>query len=448
MKLLRITLLTWCVIIISMVMINPSYQLNLRGVNPKYENEYKSDNLVCDGGKTQLKPDQINDNYCDCEDGFDEPGTAACSHLIQPIHKFHCQNAGYFSKDIFQAYVDDGICDCCDGSDEKSGACENTCHKMGKDILAELKKERDSIQRGVQKRQIYIEQAESEIISKRKELKEKKIALETLKPKLEHAEKAKNSAESQERVEKDLLRVKLEKEQAEENKKEVVEEKVNEEETKEEVQKEDVDKPTTNDPPKLKQFWNAKGELETIVEEDEEKVEEKKEEKVEEKKEEPEQLKSFKTEEAENARNAYNVAKRELEDVEKSIRDIENLLKGNYGESNEFFTLRSHCFTIQDRQYTYELCPYNSVNQKSGGSSTLMGSFDKFEDNLWIFSNGQSCWQGPNRSTKVTLECGAMEKIVNVDEPSKCEYTMTFQTPAACTKDTLKNVEKKLNLLK
>ncbi|VDK37171.1 unnamed protein product [Dibothriocephalus latus] len=59
---------------------------------------------------------RVNDDYCDCRDGSDEPGTSACIDM-----KFYCENAGHKSKFIFSSFVNDKVCDCCDGSDEYLG---------------------------------------------------------------------------------------------------------------------------------------------------------------------------------------------------------------------------------------------------------------------------------------------------------------------------------------
>lgn len=94
-----------------------------RGLNPAQKAHYAADPFVCDGGKTKLYPPQVNDEYCDCEDGSDEPGTSACSNSY-----FFCQNKGYRIVKIPSSRVADGVCDCCDGSDEYVyNTCFNTC---------------------------------------------------------------------------------------------------------------------------------------------------------------------------------------------------------------------------------------------------------------------------------------------------------------------------------
>ena len=76
----------------------------------------------CDNGQ-QINKNSVNDFFCDCMDGSDEPGTSAC-----PGTAFHCVNPGYRVIKIPSSRVDDGICDCCDGSDEGYiKSCSNTC---------------------------------------------------------------------------------------------------------------------------------------------------------------------------------------------------------------------------------------------------------------------------------------------------------------------------------
>jgi hypothetical protein len=63
--------------------------------------------FTCDSGAKKFDVARINDNYCDCADGSDEPGTSACSHTTAV---FHCANAGFFSQDVPTSHVNDQIC--------------------------------------------------------------------------------------------------------------------------------------------------------------------------------------------------------------------------------------------------------------------------------------------------------------------------------------------------
>lgn len=93
-----------------------------------------------------LSFEQVNDDICDCPDGSDEPGTAAC-----PNNYFYCQNVGHIPGKLASSRVNDGVCDydvCCDGSDEQglsssnptAPKCENKCKEINARYVAELKK--------------------------------------------------------------------------------------------------------------------------------------------------------------------------------------------------------------------------------------------------------------------------------------------------------------------
>jgi len=66
--------------------------------------------FTCLDGLKKLSLRDFNDDFCDCVDGSDEPGTNACNN-----GRFYCSVEEKF---IHSTYVNDGICDCCNGEDE------------------------------------------------------------------------------------------------------------------------------------------------------------------------------------------------------------------------------------------------------------------------------------------------------------------------------------------
>ncbi|XP_063901673.1 uncharacterized protein LOC135121284 isoform X2 [Zophobas morio] len=95
---------------------------HVRGIKVEDVSKYVGNNkFVCDGNSSH-DLGVINDNYCDCVDGTDEPGTNACPHGV-----FYCNNEGHNPKIIPSSFVDDLVCDCCDGSDEFEDLCQNSC---------------------------------------------------------------------------------------------------------------------------------------------------------------------------------------------------------------------------------------------------------------------------------------------------------------------------------
>ncbi|EWC44975.1 hypothetical protein DRE_01034 [Drechslerella stenobrocha 248] len=128
-----------------------------RGVNPALSDKFRPDaksQFTCLSSPSHTLPySLVNDDFCDCPDGSDEPGTAACSHLnhsVNPLPGFYCENKGHTPTYIPFSLVNDGICDydvCCDGSDEWMGVgdikCENRCATIGKEarkVAAEARK--------------------------------------------------------------------------------------------------------------------------------------------------------------------------------------------------------------------------------------------------------------------------------------------------------------------
>ncbi|CAG9772891.1 unnamed protein product [Ceutorhynchus assimilis] len=94
---------------------NPSVKALVRGTHFKENAFYKSieGKFTCIKSGEVIAFDKVNDDYCDCADGTDEPGTSACPNGI-----FYCTNNKKYPKLIPSSKVNDGICDCCDGSEE------------------------------------------------------------------------------------------------------------------------------------------------------------------------------------------------------------------------------------------------------------------------------------------------------------------------------------------
>ncbi|OAL35163.1 hypothetical protein AYO20_05640 [Fonsecaea nubica] len=165
---------------------------------------------------------------------------------------------------------------------------------------------------------------------------------------------------------------------------------------------------------------------------------------------------------------AVQDAKKTLSDAERDVRNAENDLQRfredlekDYGpEGGIFRALKDTCISKDSGEYEYELCFMGSTKQKpkKGGAHTGMGNFVGFDTEyvdeppttdgkglgtgerlVMKYENGQHCWNGPNRSTRVILACSEKEEIWKISESEKCVYRMEVGTAAVCESPSKKN---------
>ena len=187
-----------------------------KGVHPELSPFYStlaSGKFHCLDGSATIPSDQVNDDFCDCDDGSDEPGTSACSNAT-----FYCANVGHAARAVVSSRVNDGICDCCDGSDEwDSGLCDDNCDELGAEARREAERQAKIAAEGFGKRQEMCKLGKEMKASKEQEIQLLEEEIEALRSQEAEREAAKKDAEEKEKVVLDAFNAKkeLEKERRE-----------------------------------------------------------------------------------------------------------------------------------------------------------------------------------------------------------------------------------------
>lgn len=457
----------------------------VRGVSLKEQGFYDSTkDFTCFDGSKIIPFESVNDDYCDCVDGSDEPGTSAC-----PDGKYYCQNLGHKAMYIQSSRVNDGICDCCDGSDEydSSTACFNECQKQGQEELIRLQKEHEEQNAGFEVRKGYITTGSERKREKKARADTLNQLLEERRTKLEQLKSLKEAAEAPEKEAKEKHENEWKEEQAKRKEEQEKADKI------EAYAKLDLDKngwiafaelmahpnlnadmtendakdilggeamvdadgfekvwPTLKDkylkngrPQPAEEVTDTQGESEGEGETEAPPVDVPP--AAEETTEAPttddampayDEATQALISAADKVRQEFNEADREVKELESENNSINDYLNVDFGQEDEFAALKGECFEFTDREYTYKLCPFDRVTQrqKSGGSETALGNWGQWVDgyNKMKYTGGQGCWNGPARSTLVRMSCGRENLLLSVSEPSRCEYEMEFKTPALC----------------
>lgn len=529
----------------------------LRGVAPadvaKYQPTKNAQGQLrwnCLDGSKELSWSAVNDDYCDCPDGSDEPGTSAC-----PNSTFYCANTGHIPAYIRSSRVDDGICDpeCCDGSDESDGKvhCPNRCDKVGKEYrkkmtelenlrraggkirdkyIADGRKEKENLEAEIAKLEVEVQVAtENEARLKQEltraetsdkavidakiktplyaKLTDRQQAIKTLQDKnaalraelqtltllLDDLAKGYNpnyqdmavkgavvaykewrgiAAPAAKEEEGDAAEANNIDQLAGENIKlsELLDEGEWSVDKLSALLSEDpldimdgglagagIDKrvsATETDggllfriheylPDGIVPYFEAMVDtlLDVLIKAnvitDVKRMRPKS---------------SSAADELENvsaARRAHTDAANHLSRTTHDLSTRKNKLSDfstRYGRQAEFKALESKCFSKDMGEYTYEYCFFGRATQipNNGGAQISLGTFTNFnpkndremeEDEFWmqqIYARGQKCWNGPERSAIVDLQCGVENKVLDVFEAEKCIYSIKVATPAVC----------------
>lgn len=144
--------------------------------------------------------------------------------------------------------------------------------------------------------------------------------------------------------------------------------------------------------------------------------------------------------ELENRQQSIEYEKTSLENDLKLLdakiggRDSHDTTKG------ELHALKDSCHLVTEGKYDYEVCIFGKASQKDKGvaSGTSLGSWvgmtidEESGYRVMKWTNGQQCWNGPQRSATVFVTCGSETKLLSAEEPDTCSYVLQMESYIAC----------------
>ncbi|XP_067117717.1 glucosidase 2 subunit beta-like isoform X2 [Osmerus mordax] len=410
-----------CHIIIAVILWSVGIESRkLRGISLSYKRFYRErKSFLCIDGSKMIPFEQVNDDYCDCADGSDEP-------------------------------------DCCDASDEYNShtRCQNSCRNLGRRERAEVEGQMRTLDEGLRLKQQHIEEGVSLWREKQAQLRDLQRLSEDLQTKVEEHRRSRGEVER-------LAQQETRAPEAEDNgvrsqnrtaigishtldgnnENSIAVDEVQAElalaqgEARGVSEDEAVALLGGNQQVDLSRFqqtlWSSLRAGDSV--------------KIKGSRAAP----GGRMDGDPDIKAAVSAAEKDRADLRKiedayenvnlEIRELTEKLSIDYGTEKEFLFLGSLCLQLKVHEYTYTLCPFNQVTQKSSaGTEVSLGKWGTWAgspENQYCqmrYESGELCWQGPTRNTMVTLTCGTETALRSVREPSKCQYVMDLQTPAGC----------------
>lgn len=442
----------------------------------------KDGSFRCLDGSQTIPFERVNDDYCDCQDGSDEPGTSAC-----PNGTFFCQNAGHIPAYLPTSRVNDGVCEeaCCDGSDEWLGLkkCPNVCKEQAK-AHAAAEAEKESVRAsGWKVKEQWIKKAHKIRLEIEDELQRLEVKLSALRVNLKDKESAieklqlegggidqGSQSQGPNDIEMAILKYKgainVLQDRVDEQRRRIdnlqnimtnlagsynpnfqdmavkgavtafnelaalSEPKISDSDLAELLQMNLDMKPAVCPNPSTaspgSSLWSTiKGRLAEMG-----------------------VLQSAQSGGSEgastpgeskqlsDAKSTADGIREEIVKHEGLIESVKSTLSTPLGPHDVYRAVDGDCFSSLISDYTYEVCLLRTLHQKSAtGGDTIVGRFDRVdaETGSLYYSHGAKCWNGPERSGRVDVECGAVNELLSVREAQKCEYVFRIKSPLGCS---------------
>ena len=414
----------------------------IRGVSPVNAGQYRraisvrKGTFTCFDKLKTLNVSRINDGYCDCDDGSDEPGTNACG-----TGEFYCRNTGSVPKVIPKWMVDDGVCDCCDGSDEEGNPhahCEDVCGTIRKRSIEFRANLTNLTIEGGKLRTKYSERGRLELNVRRKQLQ----LVEVLKAKVNRASSVveqiywerKSGGEATEMITQlELIMSELDKnfdeiEKSEKNLRKGTRK------IKEDVPHYgrfnlkhrtewhfNVENAICWLPDFSYIFYRLKSAYDICKE----------------------FLDAYKDfQEPDHPTSLFNKLSAITSKIENSTAKVTTAIALDFGSDKEFVPLYKQWYYFEQDGYYIEFYPFVNATKRSKGESVLIGAYNRSEPFRWYFTDGSHCRQNRGKQAlEVRLHCRMKDEILSFREWATCQYRMDFGTPAVCVDEYRQRVE-------
>ena len=135
-----------------------------------------------------------------------------------------------------------------------------------------------------------------------------------------------------------------------------------------------------------------------------------------------------------------------LQRIRDGSSDSQKILRMDFGKLDELFALyeQRKCFSYNDRQYSYTLCPYGDARQRgthlgAHDGTVVYSRTDPNVPEMLLFHAGERCMGTSDRrerTLKLFLECGDAETdygfVSALQEIEVCVYQATLVTPLVC----------------